>query len=171
MTSVVLNQMNYENTSVLGVSRENAQKITKDNGLKEVIVNVGDKDVIAYGREMSLKGIVPGAAIQIGNQQGTVVHVDDEPTTYMEGALKGALSGWGIAIGAGGLVGGAAVGYGLEFIKVLGGAQNISVGAIGFAAVSVAAIGIASYAAYKGSQAEATQANYGSINNIVVPNK
>lgn len=170
MASIILNNVNYENTSKLGVPRENAKKVTKDNGLKEIIVDMGDKDVIAYGRAMSLKGIAMGDLVKIGDAQGKVVHIDNEPTSYLEGALKGALSGWGITCGAGGLVGGAAVGYGMEFIQALGG-KAISGGAIGLAAISGAAIGIATFALYKGSQAEAKQANYSSINTITVPNK
>jgi len=106
--------LQFEGIRELKVPVEAAKELTKKNGLDEVIFRAGDKDYIAFGKGMKVKGFkepltYDGKAIKI-------LHIDNETNTALEGVKKSFTSIPGfIAEGAGALGGGylGLLGYGI----------------------------------------------------------
>lgn len=162
------NPFNAESVKELKVPLRDAISITKDNGLDEVFFKVDNKEYVAFGKNLDLKGAVPDTKFKFGDKEATVTHADNEATGFWEGTAHGVKSTPGMVfegtVAAGGLTAGVILGLsGAVFgLNTLGKAVSIGVGmGVGYGLVSTAFPGAIGgvYGLFKGS-------NYDTINTI-----
>jgi hypothetical protein len=93
---------NLEVVGKLNVAIVKAAYDTKNNGLDEVFVSAGKDDYVMYGKNGNLKDLTIGQQINFTDENGkavtgTIKKIDDEKTTFFEGA-KGTITSIGGAI-------------------------------------------------------------------------
>ena len=84
------------------------------NGADDVMVKVGEDTMVFSGRGMALGGVKAGQEVRVGDQVGTVLHVDKQLNSFMDGmkawpglAVAGVGGAWGLIGFAQGVLAGA----------------------------------------------------------------
>jgi hypothetical protein len=155
--------LNYEGIREVNVPNSQALEKTKEDGLKEVFFKAGDKEYVAYGKNLDVDKFKNSFSTTFEGAEVKIDFVDNEANTALEGTNKALKSEDGIAAKSFAAVAGAGIGLVVGAVagRFAGGPVFTLVTAVssaiitGIAMAKVTEAGVATAGAIKAGKKEA----------------